>query len=118
MFVFSHFGPSGPGGCDVTSRTGVEVDGGEYVGEDALPKNEAIGEVGRPFPLVGELPLPDLFSHPPNQFEFERSPSEPSLRVPTSVASTLCQTAPAGVRLNGAMWEGRTRLNSKLRGGG
>lgn len=119
MFAFNHFGPSGSAMgsccCIAVSWTTGGVGGPEYVGDEDLPKNEAIGDVGRPLPLVGELPLPALLSHPPSQFDVPRSPSGPSMRVPTSVASTLCHTAPAGVRLNGAIWDGRTRLNSNLR---
>jgi hypothetical protein len=79
---------------------GVAADPGD-VGEEERPKKETIGDVGR-FGRVGELLRPVLLSHPPSQL-CERSSSGAPERVPTSVASILCHTAPAGVLLNGAM---------------
>ena len=84
------------------------------VGDDDRPKKDAIGDVGRFGRVgVGELLRPVLLSHPPSQFA-DMSPSMEPERVPTSVASILCHTAPAGVLLKGAMHDGTTRLNSNL----
>lgn len=114
MFAFNHLPDSGTADSEDAGAVapGGDIVGPGDVGDDDRPKKDAIGDVGR-FARVGELLRPVLLSHPPSQFD-DMSPSSEPERVPTSVASILCHTAPAGVLLKGAMHDGTTRLNSNL----